>query len=557
MIVVRSLTKSLAHPRPARRLRARGAAAGRAAARGAPAVVGQRAGAGRARRRRRPPRRAGRDRRARRARARGPGRSASRPSRRCAPGPAPRTSASSRSPTARASVAAPARRAASRSARRRRSRASAPATCASPRARRAENARLVDGAGGGGRRREPSPSSWASAPTAGPGSASRRARRSRAADADRRPARQLALLPDDAGGRAAAWPSPLAPLLDELAADRRQATSACWPAATRCSTASAPRSPAGSARARSRVLPHPSSFALACARLGWPEDEVEVVSAVGRPLEVLRPAAAARPPAARARRRRRRRRRGRGAAARARLRRRAGLVVLEQLGGAGRADRRAHRRRPGASAASDPLHAVALDCRAGAGAPLLPRTPGLPDDAYEHDGQLTKRERPRAHARRARPGARASCCGTSAPAPASIGIEWMRADPACRAVAVERRADRAERIAAQRAAPRRPRTCEVRRGPAPGGAGRACRRPTRSSSAAASTAPGLLERCWEALRPGGRLVANAVTLEGEARAAPAGTPRTAATCPARGRATPSPSAASPAGGRRMPGASGR
>jgi hypothetical protein len=97
-----------------------------------------------------------------------------------------------------------------------------------------------------------------------------------------------------------------------------------------------------------------------------------------------RPHARARPPARRLRDRRGRR----GAVVRVLRERGFGpsrLVVLERLG--------APDERIVASSAddwhgtADPLHAVAIECRAAAGAPLLGRIPGLPDDAYEHDRQ--------------------------------------------------------------------------------------------------------------------------------------------------------------------------
>lgn len=79
------------------------------------------------------------------------------------------------------------------------------------------------------------------------------------------------------------------------------------------------------------------------------------------------------------------------------------------------------------------------------GAPRLGAVPGLPDEAYEHDGQLTKRH------------IRAATLGVLAPAPGellwdigggsgSIAIEWMRSHPSCRAVTVERDPARAARI---------------------------------------------------------------------------------------------------------------
>src|SRR6202034_200883 len=91
------------------------------------------------------------------------------------------------------------------------------------------------------------------------------------------------------------------------------------------------------------------------------------------------------------------------------------------------------------------LSVVALACEPDPATTVLPRIPGLPDDAYETDGQLTRRE------------ARVLALAALAPGPGqllwdvgagsgSIGIEWMRADHRCRAVAVEPRADRADRL---------------------------------------------------------------------------------------------------------------
>jgi precorrin-6Y C5,15-methyltransferase (decarboxylating) len=91
------------------------------------------------------------------------------------------------------------------------------------------------------------------------------------------------------------------------------------------------------------------------------------------------------------------------------------------------------------------LTVVAIDCVAGHKADRLARTPGLPDSAYENDGQLTKRQ------------VRAITLSALAPSPGellwdvgggagSIGIEWMRQHPACRAISVERDPERVSRI---------------------------------------------------------------------------------------------------------------
>jgi precorrin-6B C5,15-methyltransferase / cobalt-precorrin-6B C5,C15-methyltransferase len=349
--------------------------------------------------------------------------------------------------------------------------------------------------------------------------------------------RQLALLPPAVTARRRALPSPLEPLLDELAARANGADGRAGDAPAEaadgatCVLASGDPMLHGIGASLARRLgperlaihPHPSAFALACARLGWPAADVALVSAVARPPEVV--ARLLQP--------------GRrlvvyatgedGAAQVARVLRERGfgpsrVVVLEQLGGP---DERIHEATADAwgDRPADPLHAVAIECRPAPGAPLLPRTPGLPDDAYEHDGQLTKRH------------VRALTLAALAPAPdqllwdvgagsGSIAIEWLRAEESARAVAVEARAERAERAAANALALGVPQL-DVRVGSAPGAlAGLA--RPDAVFLGGGLTEPGLLERCWEALNPGGRLVANAVTLEGEqvvqaARAAHGGT----------------------------------
>ncbi|WP_436774489.1 precorrin-6Y C5,15-methyltransferase (decarboxylating) subunit CbiT [Yinghuangia sp. YIM S09857] len=142
--------------------------------------------------------------------------------------------------------------------------------------------------------------------------------------------------------------------------------------------------------------------------------------------------------------------------------------------------------------------------------------PGLPDDVYGGDGQLTKRE------------VRAITLAALAPRPGellwdigagsgSIAIEWLRAHESCRAVAVEAREDRADRVRANAAALGVPRLY-VLVGSAPGALDALADTdaPDAVFIGGGLTVPGVVERCWAALRPGGRLVANAVTAETEA-----------------------------------------
>jgi precorrin-6Y C5,15-methyltransferase (decarboxylating) len=406
-------------------------------------------------------------------------------------------------------------------------------------------------------------------------------------------ARQLELLPAGATAptaRRVSWPSPLEPLLEELAAGRhgdaavlasgdpmlhgigasfaRRISAAAPPAASgdpmlhgigaslaRRMSAS-PSAVDADPAAMLDVIPHPSAFALACARLGWPAADTELLSTVARAPELV--ARALQP--------------GRrlvvyatgvsGAAQVARVLVARGwgpsrFVVLEQLGGAGERLIDATAESWGDRTA-DPLHAIAIETRAADGTRPLATTPGLPDDAFDHDGQLTKRH------------VRAVTLAALAPLPGellwdvgagngSIAIEWLRAVAGTRAVAFEANADRAARIAANAstlgvpelrvvcgrapealaealggaadanrgAADANRGAADANRGAAdanrgalvanPGAAGTIAARPDAIFVGGGLTAPGLLEAAWGALKPGGRIVANAVTLESQAR----------------------------------------
>jgi precorrin-6Y C5,15-methyltransferase (decarboxylating) len=158
------------------------------------------------------------------------------------------------------------------------------------------------------------------------------------------------------------------------------------------------------------------------------------------------------------------------------------------------------------------LTVLALECRPGPDAIRLSRGPGLPDDAYENDGQLTKRQ------------VRAITLAALAPSPGellwdvgggagSIGIEWMRQHPACRAISVERDPQRVARIRRNADALGVP-GLDVVTGSAPQAlAGLPV--PDAIFIGGGVGTPGLIDVCWQALSPGGRIVANVTTLESE------------------------------------------
>ena len=258
------------------------------------------------------------------------------------------------------------------------------------------------------------------------------------------------------------------------------------------------------------ILPHAGAFSLAAARLGWGIADCPCLSLHARPLDSLRLHLAP----------------GRqllvlsedGATPRAVARLladtgwgRSRMSVFEHLGGSREASHSATAAEWGKRLVAD-LNTIALECEAGLNARPLSRLAGLPDDAFEHDGQLTKRE------------VRAVTLAALAPLPSetlwdigagcgSIAVEWLRATEAGAAAAVERDPTRAAMIARNAAALGVP-GLRIIVGSAPetlpddpppdaifvgGGIGN----------------PDLLPALWTRLRPGGHLVANAVSIEGE------------------------------------------
>lgn len=321
--------------------------------------------------------------------------------------------------------------------------------------------------------------------------------------------RQLDLVPEPAGRRVA-WPSPMLPALPGLLAEH----------ADRAVCVLASGDPMfhgiGSTLARLvgperlRVLPHPSSASLACARMGWPVHATAVVSLVGKPVELLHPSvqpghrvlvlsSGPRTPAEVA------------ALLRARGFGASRMTVLTDLGGA--SERRLQATADSWEQAEVPaLNVIALECPADPATRPLPTTPGLPDDVFEHDGQLTKRDVRAVTVPRLAPGPGQLLWDVGAGA-GSIAIEWMRVDPSCRAIAVEHREDRAARIVRNAAALGVP-GLDVVTGAAPEALA-GLEAPDAVFVGGGATVPGVLEACWSALRPGGRLVVNAVTLQSE------------------------------------------
>ncbi|HLD66925.1 MAG TPA: precorrin-6y C5,15-methyltransferase (decarboxylating) subunit CbiE [Pseudomonas sp.] len=320
--------------------------------------------------------------------------------------------------------------------------------------------------------------------------------------------RQLELLPRCISAQRQAWPSPFAltPVLEA------RGTPVCVLASGDPMLFGVGASLARHLPAEElRVLPAPSAFSLAAARLGWPLQDLTCLSVVARPLAALN---AQLHPGVRLL---VLSQDGGSPAAIAALLRERGfgpsrLTVLEHLGGA-RERRVEGTAQDWALPEAAALNLLAIECLAGADACLLPLTVGLVDTAYQHDGQLTKRD------------VRAITLARLAPAPGellwdvgagcgSIGIEWMRAHPSCRAIAIEADPGRQGLIGLNRDALGVP-GLQLVAGAAPAAlAGLAA--PDAVFIGGGVTVPGVLEECWARLKPGGRLVANAVTLQSEA-----------------------------------------
>jgi len=258
------------------------------------------------------------------------------------------------------------------------------------------------------------------------------------------------------------------------------------------------------------IVPAPSSVSLAAARLGWPLQDVVTLSVVARPVAAINAHLASGV-------------RllvlsndGGSPALIAAVLTEAGfgpsrLSVFEHLGGTN------EQRIDGLAAdwqhqsAAD-LNLVAIECLASPDTPCLSRLAGLPDSAFKHDGQLTKRD------------VRAMTLARLAPMPGellwdvgagsgSIGIEWMRTHPSCRALAIEADAGRQDLIEHNRDALGVP-GLHLVRGTAPD-ALHGLPTPDAIFIGGGVTRDGVLDSCWQQLRPGGRLVANAVTLQSE------------------------------------------
>lgn len=258
------------------------------------------------------------------------------------------------------------------------------------------------------------------------------------------------------------------------------------------------------------IKPALTTFSLMCSRIGWSLPDVETLTIHGLPLEMLHPFVqpgakllvlskgeespekAAKLLCAR----------GFGKSI---------ITVLEHLGGrkerqfSGPADSWNH---PEGAA----LNAMAIECIPESNATILSRIPGLPDEAFFHDGQLTKREIRAVSLSRLMPVVDQVLWDVGAGC-GSVAIEWMRTSPRCRAVAIEKSKSRLKLIEQNSQELGVP-MLQIISGSAPEVLAD-LPAPDAVFIGGGLSSGNLLQTCWNALKPGGRLVANAVTLEGE------------------------------------------
>jgi precorrin-6B C5,15-methyltransferase / cobalt-precorrin-6B C5,C15-methyltransferase len=322
--------------------------------------------------------------------------------------------------------------------------------------------------------------------------------------------RHLALAAPLIRGAARPWPSPFDGALEEVSQQRGRQV---------CVLASGDPFHYGVGAVLARridpaemiVVPTPSTFSLAAARLGWSVQDTVLLSLHGRALDLIRPHLQ---PGARlliltAD--------GASPAALAELVTGAGfsksrLTVFEALGGP-----RERVRSTNAAAFAfgivDALNTLAIEVEAAPEARILPLTAGAPDDLFEHDGQITKRE-VRAVVLSSLTPRRGELLWDIGSGSGSVAIEWMLTDPSMRAIAIERRTERAARIVRNAAAFGVP-GLQIVEGTAPAALGD-LPSPDAIFVGGGAGDIGLLDAAARALRPRGRLVVNAVTLETEA-----------------------------------------
>lgn len=326
--------------------------------------------------------------------------------------------------------------------------------------------------------------------------------------------RQLNLIPTERSPNATreTWPSPMMPRLDQLRNDRPENTviiasgdPLCWGIAEHFIT--------HLKQHELTIIPSVSILTRVAAEMQWPLNQIQSLSLCSQPLEnlalylqpqnkiVLLSATNTDP---------------------ARVATfliekgfsNSEITVLENLGSETQSIYKSTANELAISQPAAKLNSLAITLIADATTRIISTHPGLPDQCFEHDGQMTKQNM------------RAITLAHLRPLPAqylwdigsgsgSIAIEWLRTGNATKATAIEQnqtRADRAKNNAANLGVPH----LDLINGKAPD-----CLENLPAPDAifigGGITTNGLLEKALQSLKPGGRLVANTVTIEGEAK----------------------------------------
>ncbi|MEH6402148.1 MAG: precorrin-6y C5,15-methyltransferase (decarboxylating) subunit CbiE [Sneathiella sp.] len=321
--------------------------------------------------------------------------------------------------------------------------------------------------------------------------------------------RHLAMLPDTDHRPTMSWPSPLIKLVEDVLA--RKGENICIfatgdPMHFGIGVTFAKRLPAK----EMAVYPALSAFSLAASRMGWDLSRTTCMTLHGRPLELLIPnlASGAKIFALSDN--------GQTPQHVAKLLTDKGfgdskITVLEHMGGPKEATLSGDAKNWPKNPCQD-LNTIAIECLAGRDVKPLSIAPGLPDDAFAHDGQLTKQEVRSAtlSALCPRPGQLLWDIGAGS---GSIGVEWMRLSPLNHAIAIEHREDRLHLIETNRTELGTP-GLKIVSGKAPQVL-EGLKAPDAIFIGGGLTVDGVFDACWSTLKSGGILVANVVTIEGE------------------------------------------
>ncbi|HEX4355258.1 MAG TPA: precorrin-6y C5,15-methyltransferase (decarboxylating) subunit CbiE [Polyangiales bacterium] len=322
-------------------------------------------------------------------------------------------------------------------------------------------------------------------------------------------ARQLALVRSIVHGEIFVWPSPLSAGMPSILARRGRAT--CVLASGDPFFFGIGATLAPQFRGEFVCHPAPSSLSLAAAKLGWPLQDCDVVSLHGRDLhDVIRYLQPGRRVFALAWDRTTPQLLAALLTERGFARSR--LHVLQMLGAPEERVRSCLAAEFALGEVAD-LNLIAIEVAADRDALIVPCRASVPDDAFEHDGQLTKQEIRALTLSALSPRAGETLWDIGAGA-GSIAIEWMLCHPANRAFAIERDPARCERIGRNARRLGVPALAVVH---ASAPEGRDSLPMPDAIFIGGGSDRAIFERSFRALRPGGRLVMNAVSLETEAQ----------------------------------------